>query len=137
MIRATTLPEKAFLKVMNLNNSTEVVKELQQHFCDDSLLLAYGPTNDEQGLVRDIHKAAGQAQGEVKWQLHRVAAYNVYEACKRLKQAHDRKYNPHRVDGASKKGSYGLDSMHKFFVGATGRRFVRPLPEGTASQLVA
>ncbi len=68
------------LKVVNKSNSSAMVKELQDLFSGADLLLTYGPTNDEQALVRDSHRAASQDSSAS--QLLRSPVYNLYEACK-------------------------------------------------------
>ena len=119
--------------VKNLPDSWHIVKELQDLFSDVELLLTYGPTNDEQALVRDAHRAVSHKSDQGAKDLLQMPVYNLFEACLRLKQAHDRKYSPAIADGQNAeemKRRYGLDAMHRHFVLSTGERFVTPLPEG-------
>ena len=131
------------LRVLNTTNSTSMVEALDKELKAAELLLTYGPTNDELALVRDKHRAAPAHGQGTKIPILKLSGFNMYEACKRLKQAHDCKYNPALVEQLSladatqakqqAKQQFGLDAMHAHFVKSVphGRRFVTPLPEGT------
>ena len=122
------------LVVLNKDNNVGVVKALQAS-CTNKLILTYGPSNDEAALVRDSHRAA-DLEGECVRPILKLAVYNMYQACMRLKHAHDAKYNPKRragiggMDETQKKQQFGLDAMYTHFVESNGRHFVTPSPEG-------
>ena len=126
MLQATHL-ETIEHRVVKQCDSKDVVQELTDLFDEAELLLTYGPTNDEQALARDIHKAA-ESDSAAQQKVQRMPLYNLYEACKRLKLAHDRKIPV--ADAAKLDKRCTLDAMHTHFVTSSGRRFVSPLPEG-------
>lgn len=126
MLNASRLRSTDSLTVIPASNSAAVVGALQDAFAGAGLLLTYGPTNDEQALARDIHKAAGS--DSAAWQqVQQMQVYNMFEACKRLKLAHASKIAA--TNAAEPDKRCNLDAMHKHFVTSSGRRFVSPTPE--------
>lgn len=119
--------------------SSDIANVLRDHFASAELLLTFASNQcDEQALARDIHRAAPSPEAAKK-QILRLPVYNMYRACERLKQAHDRltamasTQQPSTSANAArekKQKPYTLDAMHEHFVLSTGRRFVTPLPEG-------
>lgn len=119
--------------------STDIAKVLRNHLSSAQLLLTFASNNcDEQALARDIHRAASSAEA-AKSQILEIPVYNLYRACQRLKQAHDRLtgvQQPSDAANPKKQQPYTLDAMHKHFVGSTGRTFLEPSPEGASANLM-
>lgn len=132
MYRASRLETADFLEVKKCSSS-EVVGVLTEEFEEPDLLLTYGPTNDEQALARDIRKAAASDRA-AQQDIRQRPVFNMFEACKRLKMAHDGKVDV--TDAAKMHKRCTLDAMHTHFVASSGRRFVSPTPDRESSLML-
>lgn len=133
--RAASTPS---FEVLNKHDSAELVSALEHLLPQDGLLLAYGNFNDESALVRDSHKAAGDGSNYQPglWPLT-LSTYNIMQACKRLKIAHDIKHNTAHMQtlGPAQKQRLSkctLQDVHRHFVESAGRRFLQQTPEGNS-----
>ena len=146
MATAAATQSRETLTVLNETDSTTMIEAFSNEVHAADLLLTYGPTNDEQALVRDKHRAAAaRGQDTRHIDILKLPVFNMYQACMRLKQAHDCKYNPalleqlRQADARQRaKQQFGLSAMHAHFVRSVPnqRRFVTPLPEGMHTDAV-
>ena len=133
--RAASTPS---FEVLNKQDNAELVSALESLLPQDALLLAFGNFNDEMALVRDSHKAAGNGSNYQPglWPLT-LSTYNIMQACKRLKIAHDIKHNTAHMQtlGAAEKKQFrkcALEDVHRHFVLSAESRFLVQKPEGNA-----
>ena len=141
MVESRDSPSTSDLEVLNEENSAGVMGALKQRMMGSAagLVLTFASSKcDEQALVRDCHKAEseGSKYNSKLWPLH-LPVYNMFQACTRLKKAHDRTFNHAFLQSlaeadAIRRQKCTLTRVHRLFVMSTGRRFVKPLPEGVS-----